>query len=176
MPVKSAECCYYVSFPINHGPINKFYITWLLIFLCVCIVICFSVSKSFVSTSQIGKIIDKIGMQLKGLIIELFMFNVKYSHSLLTKLRHITLATLVTLVLKIYKIQSANIYFILPFVARYSHCRVDTDNRLPTSPTHPSSLSYSNKISKSFIMGCMYFRKGGERYCEFHFHLCAWFF
>ena len=37
-------------------------------FLCqyVCVVIFISISKSFASTSQIGKIIDKAGVQLKG--------------------------------------------------------------------------------------------------------------
>ena len=33
---------------------------------CVCVVIFISVSKSFANMSQIGKIIDKIGVKLRG--------------------------------------------------------------------------------------------------------------
>ena len=62
---------------------NKFYITLLLIFVSVCLFIV--VSKSFASTSQIGKTIAKIGMQLKVGENSIFIFNVKYSHSLIMK-------------------------------------------------------------------------------------------
>ena len=66
---------------------NKFYITLLLIFVSVCLFIV--VSKSFASTSQIGKTIDKIWMQLKVGENSIFIFNVKYSHSLIMKFCHV---------------------------------------------------------------------------------------
>ena len=66
---------------------NKFYITLLLIFVSVCLFI--AVSKSFASTSQIGKTIDKIGVQSKVGENSIFIFNVKYSHSLIMKFCHV---------------------------------------------------------------------------------------
>ena len=43
---------------------------------CICNVIFIAVSKSFESTSHIGTIIDKIGVQLKRRDNALFMFTV----------------------------------------------------------------------------------------------------
>ena len=39
---------------------------------CVCVVLFIAVSESFASTSQIGKIIDIIGVQLKGAKMNFF--------------------------------------------------------------------------------------------------------
>ena len=71
---------------------------------------------------------------VKGGKYQLFMFNVKYSHSLMTKLRQVNNIGIITS--NVYKIQSIIIYFILPFAARYPYFRVDTHDLLPTSPTH----------------------------------------
>ena len=118
-------------------------------FLCqyVCVVIFIFISKSFASTSQIGKIIDKAGVQLKG--VKMNFLCSMWNTSIALWQSYVKLTTLVILLLTIYTIQSTIIYFILPFVARYPYFRVDTNNLLPTSPTHHSSLSY--------------FAKGGER-------------
>ena len=101
---------------------------------CVCIVNFISTSKSFTSTSQIGKIIDKTWVQLKGVNIN-FSCSMWNTPTALWQ-SYVKLTTLVSLLLTIYKIQSIIIYFILPFAARYPYFRVDTHDLLPTSPTH----------------------------------------
>ena len=52
------------------------YVTILLHFLgqCVCVVVFIVFSKSFASTSQIDKMIDKTGVQLKGVIMH-FLYS-----------------------------------------------------------------------------------------------------
>ena len=70
---------------------DNFYVTIFLNFLgqCIYVVIFIAVSKSFESTSQIGTIIDKMGVQLKRRDNALFMFNIKYSHNLIMKFSHV---------------------------------------------------------------------------------------
>ena len=56
---------------------------------CVCVVLFITVSESFASTSQIRKNNWYNRGAVKGGENELFLFNVKYSHSLKMKFRHI---------------------------------------------------------------------------------------
>ena len=70
---------------------DNFYVTIFLSFLgqCIYVIIFIAVSKSFESTSQIGTIIDKIGVQLRRRDNALFMFSVKYSHNFIMKFSHV---------------------------------------------------------------------------------------
>ena len=78
---------------------------------------------------------------------------------------YVKLTTLVTLFLTIYKIQSTIIYFVLPFVAVYPHCRVDAHNLLLTFPTHPHL--YPTLQTLVYLVNLV------VRDCEFYFHLCV---